>query len=241
MPLFGALAPPPYREAAPDGNTYFKVLRPYLGLAETYAHAIEVRRRYQGIAHPEAKIKARMVGRLITDLNAEVRAGEVLVAGAAQKAVTARISATRKRPVGRNLLVNSIECRPIGTTPFHTGSVGIGDLSALDKAADQQGRPYWAAQEFGSEHLVGKTVYGFFQPGGSAPNQSSFRAHPYFEVNNEGYGMVIQRPIVAKGFLRAGAADAESFRYRAMSRVARTTAAEIERILVAGSPVPVRR
>jgi hypothetical protein len=237
MPLFGTLAPPPYREAAPDGNQYFKVLRPYLGLAETYAHALQVKRRYESVPHPEARLKARLVARLITELNQEVKAAEVLTAGAAQRAVTARLGATRHRPQGRNLLVNSIECRPIGTLPFHTGAVGIGDISVLNKAADDQGRPYWAAQEFGSDHLVGKTVYGFFQPGYARPLQAAFRQHAYFEVDDVGFPMHIRRPIPAKAFLRGGAADAEQFRYRTMTRVAGKTAAEIERILASGTPL----
>lgn len=242
MPLFGAMAPPPYRETAPDGRQYFKVLRPYLGLAETYAHALEVRRRYEAVPHPEAKLKARLVGRLVTDLNAEVKAAEVLVAEAANRAVIGRIGATRHRPPGKGLLVNAIESRPIGTNVFHTGAVGIADISALDKAADDQGRPYWAAQEFGSDHLVGKTIYGFFQPGYARPLQAAFRQHAYFEVDDVGFPMHIARPIPAKGFLRGGAADAEQFRYRTMSRVASETAAQIERILATGVPgVPTRR
>lgn len=246
MPLFGALAPPPYREAGPDGRSYFKILKPYLALAETYAHALEVRRRYEAVSHPEAKLKARLVARMIVELNTQVKAGEVLVAEAANRAVVNRLGATRHRPVGRNLLANSIESRPIGTTAFHTGAVGVGDLAALDKAADQQGRPYWAAQEFGSTHLVEwfstHTVYGFFQPGGAAPDQAAFRQHPYFELNGQGHPLHVKRPIPAKGFLRGGAADAEQFRYRTMSRVASETAAEIERILTTGNPVvPGRR
>lgn len=242
MPLFGALAPPPYREAAPDGHSYFKVLRPYLGLAETYAHALEVRRRYEAVPHPEAKLKARLVSRMVTDLNAEVKAAEVLVAEAGNRAVIGRLGATRHRPIGRNLLVNSIESRPIGTSVFHTGAVGIGDIAALDKAADDQGRPYWAAQEFGSSHLVGKTLYGFFQPGFAKPIGGAFRQHAYFEVDNIGFPMHITRPIPAKGFLRGGAADAEQFRYRTMSRVAAEAAAQVERILATGVPgVPPRR
>lgn len=240
MPLFGSLAPPPYREAAPDGHTYFKVLRPYLGLAEVYAHALEVRRRYEAVPHPEAKLKARMVAKLVTELNGEVKAAEALVAEAGNRAVIARLGATRHRPVGRNLLANSIESRPIGTSVFHTGAVGIADLSVLNKAADQQGRPYWAAQEFGSTHLVewfaSHTVYGFFQPGGAAPDQAAFRQHPYFELNGEGHPLHVKRPILAKGFLRGGAADAEQFRYRTMSKVAAETAAQVERILATGVP-----
>lgn len=244
MPIFGALAPPPYRESAPDGNTYFKVLRPYLGLAESYEHALAVKRRYEGIPHPEARLKSKMVARLVTELNREVAAGEIAVAGAAQRAVTARIQATRKRPQGRNQLVNSIECRPIGTFPFHTGAVGVADLDALNKAADTQGRPYWAAQEFGSSHLVewfqSHTVYGHFQPGNAAPSQDQFRVHPYFQLNGEGHPLHVNRPIPEKAFLRGGAADAEQFRYRTMTRVASITAARIERILATGSPVPIR-
>lgn len=240
MPIFGTLAPPPYRESAPDGRTYFKVLRPYLGLAETYAHALEVRRRYEAVPHPEAKLKARLVARLVTELNAEVKAAEVLVAGAATRAVIARIGANRHRPQGKGLLVNAIESRPIGTNIFHTGAVGVGDMTALDKAADRYGRPYWAAQEFGSTHLVEwfstHTVYGFFQPGAAAPDQTQFRQHPYFELNSEGHPLKVKRPIPAKGFLRGGAADAEQFRYRTMSRVASETAAQIERILATGVP-----
>lgn len=239
--MFGALAPPPYREPAPDGNTYFKVLKPYLALAESYAHALVVKRRYEAIPHPEAKLKARLVGRLVQNLNNEVKAGEVLVARAAEKAITSRIRATRKRPPGKGLLANQIACRPIGTLPFHTAAVGIGDISVLDKVADEQGRPYWAAQEFGSGHLVGKVIHGFFQPGFAAPTVGAFRQHPYFEVDDIGFPMRIRRPIPRKAFLRSGAADAEQFRYRTMSRIASITTREIERILVTNAAGPATK
>lgn len=245
MPQFGTYAPPPYREPAPDGQTYFKVLKPYLGLAASYQHALAVRRRYDGIPHPEAKLKSRLVSRLVIDLNAEVRSAEHAVSRAAEKSILARIASTRVRPIGKNLLSQHIECRPIGTLPFHTAAVGIADISQLDKVADDQGRSYWAAQEFGSSHLVewfqSHGVSGYFQPGESAPSQSAFRQHPFFELNKGGYNLHVERPIPEKGFLRSGAADAEQFRYRTMTGIASNTIRQIEIILATQIGVSPKR
>lgn len=236
------LAPPPYLQGAPDGQTYFKVLNPYLALAQTYRHAHAARARYLKINHPEARAKARLVGLLIQELAREVRLGEIATAQAADKSIVARIRATQVRPDGKGILARSIESRPIATRPYPTAAVGVADLTRLDNASDDRGRRYWAAQEFGSRHLVGKRIYGYFQPGNSAPSPDQFRVHPVFEARRGGKRMTIQRPISERAFLRQGAADAEQFRYRTMQTIAAKTMTDIERILVAGlTPGTTRR
>lgn len=241
------LAPGPYLEPGPDGRIYFKLLRPYLALADSYAQAFAVRRRYQSIPHPEAKLKADLVGKLIRDMSTEVAAGEIAVAKAADKAITARIRATQHRPKGKGLLVQKIKSHAIPTTPFPTGAVGIAEVALLDEVVDEEGRAYWRAQEWGSAHRVAPgpgrgAIVGFFQPGNAGPDPTQFRVHPIFQTEEGGARTVIQRPIPERGFLRRGTEDAEVFRYRLMTRIAGNTVKEIEGILaVGGAPGTTRR
>lgn len=229
-------------EGGGDGRSYFKVLEPYTLLLEVYEHAFEVRRRYAAIPNPAARAKAQLVGLMITQLADEVRAAQIAAAAAAENAITARIRATRKRPDRDSpLLINAIRAHAIQTRNFPTGAVGVGDLAALALASDRLGRPYWKAQEFGSDHLVGRTFRGFFQPGDVPASIHAFRQQSDFEVRRSGPPMTIKRPIEERAFLRKGAADADLFRNRLLSGAVTTASREADRILLIGSLTGSRR
>ena len=56
-------------------------------------------------------------------------------------------------------------------TEFFEDGWGVGDIDLLNDNA-----PYWAAVNWGSDHMVGKRVpAGFFEPGNPIPDPSSFR------------------------------------------------------------------
>lgn len=238
MTAIGPLAPPPYIEPAPDGNSYFKYLRGYVGLAESYAHAFRTRQSAQAIPHPQARAIARLLGLFILDLEDQVRGMEIAVAESADLAIKARIRATTVRPVSSahgGLLINRIKSRAVGGFKLPVGAVGIADISQLDQVADVKGRPFWRAQEFGSRHLVGRLVTGFYQPGQVAPDAAQFREQSSFLVQRGGATMRIKRPIPERAFLRAGAADAERFRYRLVKQITKDAVAEIDRIAALGA------
>lgn len=203
------------------GKTYFKVLYPYEELVGIYERAFAIRRQYQTIELPIAVLKARLVGVLIQDMIDAVRITEVETAKVADEAIKTRIRQTQVRPQGKRTLINSVGSAPLFPgSKLPTGGVGVGDIDLLDKAADEQGRPYWAAQEFGSRHLVNKTIRGLFQPGGVPADPSRFREQSSFSVVSGGPLMTIKRPIRARGFLRAGVGAGELFRQRALSAMA---------------------
>ena len=73
------------------------------------------------------------------------------------------IKGNTKRPGSVGTLAESIKAYEI-----NANTVGVGKVSELPI--------YWAAQNFGSGHLVGKRVVGHFSPGNPFPDSGSFRA-----------------------------------------------------------------
>lgn len=84
-------------------------------------------------------------------------------------------------------------------TGLPTGSVGIVDLDSLEKYV------YWKAQEFGSDHNVGREVMGLFSvPGTAFPDPNQFRTHALFTPTGRGRIAHIQNPIPEGRFIRDG-------------------------------------
>lgn len=206
-------------QSAPGGDEFFAVLGPYLGVAETYLRAEKVRAALLRSKNPAQRALGIPVRLIVTEMEREIRAAEIAVARAADRAIKKRIRATAKRPGPRSRrLEQSIRSNPLPTKPFATGAVGVGRMDALNQTE------YWRAQEFGSKHLVGRVLRGVFQPGDAPPDQSMFREHPIFQGGSyEGAGTgagVIRRPIEARRFLSYGTADAEALRRRLMRQIA---------------------
>lgn len=119
----------------------------------------------------------------------------------------------------RKLLEDGVQSEVLGL-----GAVGVGSIEELDKVVGSDGRPFWRTQEYGSDHNVGRVVFGLFQPGGAKASQAEFRVHPVFQPGGGG-PMVIRRPIPARHFLRAGAGAAKLLRSREFG-AAETTAVD---------------
>lgn len=133
---------------------------------------------------------------------------------ASEEAAIATLRRTRVRPEAgeagkpRKRLEEGVKSEVLGL-----GMVGVGDISELDSVVGVDGRPFWRTQEYGSDHNVGRVVFGLFQPGGVPANHEDFRVHPVF-VAGAGGPMVIRRPIPARHFMRAGTAAAQVLRER---------------------------
>lgn len=208
----------PFEVGGGDGNDYFTILPPEPLLIDAFLLLEEARK--EALRHPiaaEGKARAAAISLVISQVGADVEAASILAAQEAEALIVGRINATQKRPdpIGGKVrrLRDAIVCRALPTV-IPGGGIGIGDLTNLNEVADAQGRAYWRAQEFGSTHLVGKTLYGFFQPGESPAGAAPSRTHPIFEVTQGGPPMTIENPIPEKAFLREGATLAEVFRQR---------------------------
>lgn len=84
-------------------------------------------------------------------------------------------------------------------TGLPTGAIGYINMNDLDKFV------YWKAQEYGSDHMVGREIVGrFFQPGVSDPDPSEFRQHALFAPTGKGKVAHFQNPIPEGRFIRDG-------------------------------------
>lgn len=241
--------PGPYEQGAHDGNVYFKVLPPAPALVNSYRLLLEARTLFLRVAQVttdpvgklDAEARAAACDLVVKNVSDGAHRVASLTASESEKTIVARIHATQLRPdpPGKSVnqrLQDAINSRPIAGF-LGTLEVGIADVSKLDDVVGEDGQPYWRAQEFGSQHLVGKRIKGLFQPGGAAPDQSQFRTHPVFEVGGEGARpMLIQRPIPEKAFIREGALAAESFRAREFAAVERAGVAELRLIETGNHP-----
>lgn len=232
--------PGPYIVGA-HGGTYFAILPPETHLLNAYRILLDARRvAIRNFPGPEGRARALAIDVVLREVQTRVNVAATETAAEADKAIVALIKKTQVRPdpPGRSAhtrLQEAIESRPLATN-VAGGGVGIADISILDQVADASGQAYWRAQEFGSSHLVGKKVKGFFQPGRSAAGAAPFRTHPLFEVTSEGPQMLISRPIPERAFLREGAAAAEVFRQKALGRSVSPALAELRLIQSGNHP-----
>lgn len=185
-----------------------------IGGLELLAEALALSRALPG------GLGAAEIEAVIASVGDRVNAAAQETAMFSERAIVSNIETTRVRPeahVDRKRLADGIKSESLGM-----GSVGIGAIEDLDTVVGKDGKPFWRAQEFGSTHLVGRSILGLFQPGTAVPSESEFRKHPIFE-EGEGMGLVepglmrIKRPIPARHFLRDGTAEALSFREKQFS------------------------
>lgn len=237
--MAAALLPPPYEELGPDGRRYFKILgvSPHLiRMYELLLEASDLAAIRPGVG---GKAQATQIDLLIAQVKSEVEATARATAAFADDAIRAQIEATRVRQPtsvggkpGHSSLLGAILSRPVQSILPGGGAVGIADVDELIQGtlapSTNSTTPfYWRAQEFGSDHLVGHTLYGVFQPGEARPDASQFRSHPFFEVRGKGQGrnykMTVRNPIEERAFLRKGGFEAYEFR-RAEHRATEATA-----------------
>lgn len=173
---------------------------------------------------------------LITDMQARVDAAAAKAALTASSRAVAQVQATAVRPdtataVSKGTkLASSISARPIllpGFTLRGLGAVGVGNVGELEAGTINpfvnSDKGYWQAQEDGSSHLVGKTLYGVFMPGDSQPSGALFRVHPVFEYRTKGstprFKMVVNKPIQPRHFLKDGAGDGYALRKKEFAAI----------------------
>lgn len=203
----------PFRIPAPDGQVYFKVIGPPRGLINGYRILDAEMTRLRARRDPIGKAQFIQVGNILRFLRAELDVIGKQTAAAATANILRHIRATavrpdqgRKRPVR---LADAIVSRPIATT-LPAAGVGIADIGELDKVVGPDGTPFWAAQEFGSDHIVGARVVGWFEPSHMGPDPAAFRQDADF-VPSSHKGtpmMIVKKPIEERGFLRQGVEDA---------------------------------
>lgn len=221
--------PPRYEELGPDGRYYFKILGVSTHLLRMYELLIQASDIAALRPTPAGKAQALEIDRLILQVKQQVDAAAIATAAEADVLIRKRIEATRVRPPTLGVkndhtsLSGSIKSRPVVSVLPGGGAVGIGDIEELDVGTNHPGRngargrsSYWRAQEFGSDHLVGHTLYGVFLPGAVVPDSRLRRHHPIFEARGRGEGprkrMVVANPIEERAFLREGGWDAYEFR-----------------------------
>jgi hypothetical protein len=237
-----ARIPPPYEEVAPDGRQYFKLLGVPTHLIRMYE--LLLRASELATVRPDltGKLQAQEIDALILATKNRVDNDARATALEADRMIRSRIEASRVRPPtlgvknSQTSLMGGVESRPVPSVLPGGGAVGIADVQALIRAtlrpsANSSTPYYWRAQEFGSDHNVGRVIMGVFQPGAAAPDARQRRVHPVFEVRGKGagdrYPMKIRRPIPERAFLREGAWDAYIYR---RARFEATEAVAVDRM-----------
>lgn len=219
-------------EAAPDGNIYYAVLGPSLHLLRGMELLDRAKRNYLRMPKGAGRAQAVAIEVVEREVRTAVTRSGLQTAAFAQQRAQELLDKRIVRPATPSAphLRDAIVARAVATR-IPGGAVGIGDISRLDA------HPYWKAQEFGSQHLVGKTVRGFFFDSGGArhaPDPAQFREHPIFKPG-AGPKMVIENPIEGKGFLAEAVLDALGYRYRIWRTI---EAAAVAQMTVIGTGRP---
>lgn len=220
-------------EQGPDGGTYFAILGPSLNLVRSVRNILAAQRIYLGYPGGRGRDQAEALGIILAELETAVHASGVATAQMAEASAKDILNRKILRPTTPKAshLIDAISARALvvrgGSGSW--GAVGIGDIDQLDTF------PYWKAQEFGSKHLLNKTIRGYFyDSGGSrfAPDPSQSGAHPIFRAG-AGPRMTIRNPIEGKGFLTGATIEALGFRYRIWRTVEKAAVAQVRGVRVA--------
>jgi hypothetical protein len=236
---------------APDGHSYFEILGVPQGLLHTYAGLQTAIERCLGNAakSKDPAVKSYWAGSAATLVAARRRFESRLrslardTANVATAAVISNIASTRTgRPATSKAthMEGNILSRPIAMSR-PTGAVGIADMRVLNRTRRSRGKPYWAAQEFGTDAHVGRILPGYFMPGKSRPSAAEFRVHPEFRRQSRGRGvpaMNIQKPIEERGFLRTGTDIAGAHRRRKLATIEAELVRVVTQVASTAPPVP---
>lgn len=225
--MAAGLLPEPYREVAPDGREYFKILGASRHLLNMYRLLLTAADLAAVRPGGSGQQTATRISVLIAEIQRRMDGAAVATAHFADEAIRDEIDATRVRSSTLGVkdhhshLRDGIVSRPVPSVLPGAGSVGLADISALNDATRRPSTnshkdTYWEAQEFGSDHLVGKTLYGVFQDGESKPSIIDSGVHPVFEYRKKGntprFKMTIRNAIEAGAFLRGGGYEAYGYR-----------------------------
>lgn len=185
----------------------------------TYRWLLQARREAAQLAtttrDPAWIVFGREIQAVQERFDADLLALSIKTAEVADKAIVSTLRSREFRPPTgeRPGIKDVIESAPTVQGAFSMSEVEIAHIAKLDTAVGPGGAAYWQTQEFGSSHNVGRVIFGSFvggPAGDSVPSQLMFRRHPVFQPGPGGFG-TINRPILAKHFLRDGTAIAETF------------------------------
>lgn len=147
-------------------------------------------------------VAAGLIATAYGTLERELATMAVLTAAKATDILREQERKTRVRPDtgggGGARLGDSLIAEPVGVGVL-PGSIGVASMAELNKNV-----PWWITNEVGSSARVGGALYGFFEPGHFAPDQTYDRQHPLFDPVTSGDGghlMVIHNPIPARRFI----------------------------------------
>lgn len=219
-------------EEGPDGSTYFAILGPSVNLVRSMANLQEARIMFLRWAQGKGRDQAAACDLISKELERAVNASGIVTAEFAEETAKNLLERRIVRPETNNPshLVDSIVARPIALAGGGFGTVGIGDIALLNV---HEG---WKAQEFGSTHLVGTSVKGYFFGGGptSFPSPDRRRQNAMFAPSSRGRRMNVENPIKAKRFLTEATFEALAFRSRLWRDIERASVAQT-RTTIAGS------
>lgn len=181
--------------------------------------------------NPLAARQARLLGAAYEQFTADLVITAERTAELANTLIPAHYQATRVRPPTGNQphLADALPTSEPIVTALPAGIVGIVRLDKLDEF------PYWKAQEYGSDHLVGREIRGWFFSTGfgraSLPNPAEFREHPLFVPSSTtGRTMKVQNPIEEGKFIRSGVDAAHAFWLKEMRDIANEAVKDIRAV-----------
>lgn len=219
-------------ESAPDGAEYFAVLGPSVNLVRSMANLQEARVMFLRWAQGKGRDQAAACDIIAKELERAVSISGVETAKFAEETARTLLAKRIVRPATSNPhLADDIVARAISISGGGFGAVGIGDIGLLDA------HPGWKAQEFGSTHLVGKKIKGYFfggpNGGYSFPSPDRNRTDAMFRPSSRGRNMNVQNPIQAKHFLTEATFEAIGFRAKLWRDIERASVAQT-RLAIAG-------
>jgi hypothetical protein len=221
-------------EQGPDGNEFFAILGPSINLVAAIRDMLEAQRIYLSYPAGKGRDQAAAVGVIIKELETAVHLSGVSTAQYAEDKAKSLLEKRLVRPAtpGPGHLRDGIKALPLTVRgqPGSWGAVGVGPIALLDRY------PYWKAQEFGSTHMVGAELHGyFFHPGGpSRAGAEPSRSQAVFGVTGtKGPKMLVQNPIQGKGFLTEATIEAMAYRYGIWRGVENAAVAQMRRVRVA--------
>lgn len=237
-------------------SRYFDILvcTDIVQTTQAWAVAIKAAQRYDVATGGQGAATLALLEDAYLDYQRQMDRLAIRVAHDADSHIRRLIASTAKRPEvnkGHKHLRELVRSEPRPGPLGFAYSVGIANLNELEKATNPfsitaAGQvPYWKAQEFGSDHLVGSVIRGFFfdagmgnpsRPIGGASDDSVFLSGPAAQQfglsprGGQGGLGTIAHPIHKRLFLTNGTAQAAREWQRGIRQVEARSVAEIRAV-----------
>lgn len=215
-----------------DGHDYFAILPPVPQLIEAIQYLDDARTKFlRGPDKVEGKVQATAVDYVIKEVTDKVKLAGKTASIETTALIRDLIEKSKKRPDrpsgGGLRLKDAVVCRALPTV-IPGGGVGVGDIAVLQAVVGKDRQPFWLTQEFGSSHLLGHEVFGFFEsPGRAYPNPAEFRTHAIFNPSAKGRRMTVNRPIPERAFMREGSELGDQLRMKLLGDAVRQGTREL--------------